>query len=75
MATLRELRQRRYLTQRDMAEMIGVSDITVAAWESGRTKPRLRKIPRIAEALGVDPSDVEQAIAEQEQRQGGAKAA
>ena len=74
MATLRELRTRRYLTQADLADLVGVTAITIAGWETGRTAPRLRNIPKLAEALGVDPAEVEQALAEQGQRQGKAAA-
>ena len=74
MATLRELRTRRYMTQVELAERVGVSEPTIISWEAGTRMPRLRNIPKLAEALGVDPAEVEQALAEQGQGQGKAAA-
>jgi transcriptional regulator with XRE-family HTH domain len=52
---LRTLRRRRFLTQKQLAEKVGVSYQTIQAWEGGKSQPRLRHIPPLAEALGVDP--------------------
>jgi transcriptional regulator with XRE-family HTH domain len=53
---LRTLRRRRFLTQKELAEKVGVSYQTIQAWEGGKSHPRLRHIPRLAEALGVEPA-------------------
>jgi len=53
---LKALRRRRFLTQKDLAVRVGVSYQTIQAWESGKARPRLRHIPKLAEALGLDPS-------------------
>jgi transcriptional regulator with XRE-family HTH domain len=50
---LAALRRRRFMTQTELAERIGVSMKTVQAWEGGRAQPRLRHIPKLAEALDV----------------------
>ena len=65
MATLRELRTRLYMTQVELAERVGVSEPTIVSWETGQRVPRLRNIPKLAEALGVEPAEVEQALQEQ----------
>ena len=52
---LRRLRERRYLTQRELAQKAGVSTDTVAKLETDRAEPRLRTIRRLAKALEVHP--------------------
>ena len=54
------LRKRRLdlaLLQRQMAERLGVGAMTVCNWETNRTSPQLRFIPRIIIFLGYDPYD------------------
>ena len=58
MATIRELRMRKFLTQAELAEKVGVSESTIAGWEAGRKSPRLRNIRKLAEALGVEPIEI-----------------
>lgn len=50
------LRRRRFMTQTELANKVGVSMKTVQSWEGGRSQPRLRHIPKLAAALGV-PAD------------------
>ena len=59
-ASLRELRLARVLSQRDLAEKAGVTAKTVVDLELGRQEPRLRTIRAIAGALGVEPSEVDE---------------
>ena len=73
MATLRELRMRRFLTQAELAEKTGVSESTVAGWEAGRKAPRLRNIRKLAEVLGVEPGEIQ--LVTERKSEGGAKAA
>lgn len=58
----RAIRARRLaarLSQGALGEEIGVSQATVADWETGRTQPRdAETITRLATALGVAPADV-----------------
>jgi|WetSurMetagenome_2_1015567.scaffolds.fasta_scaffold687262_1 transcriptional regulator with XRE-family HTH domain len=52
------LRKRRLdlrLLQREVAEKIGVDEMTVNNWERQRTQPEIRFIARIIEFLGYDP--------------------
>ena len=54
------LRKRRLdlgLLQRDVAERLEVNQMTVCNWETNRTSPQLRFIPRIHAFLGYDPYD------------------
>ena len=60
MATLREARLARTLSQRDLAECAGVTQKTIVDLELGRQEPRLRTIRLIAAALGVEPAEVDE---------------
>ena len=44
------------LTQREIADRIGVSESMIWAYERGKRKPKLETINRFAQAIGVDPS-------------------
>ena len=46
-------RIRKLLTQEDLAERLGVSRSTVAAWETGRIYPQASRLMDLAKALGV----------------------
>lgn len=51
------------LSQRQAAEQLGVTPVTITRWESGRSgvvQPRLR--PRLAEFLGVQPPELDQVL-------------
>jgi transcriptional regulator with XRE-family HTH domain len=58
MDDLRTLRRARFLTQKELAAKVGVSYQTIQGWESGGVRPRLRQIPKLAEALNVDPAEL-----------------
>ena len=58
MADLRRAAGRRRgerLTQRELAETLGVHQTTVAAWEIGRQKPEGENLARLADVLGSTP--------------------
>lgn len=46
---IREARRDCRLSQRDLAEKLGVSDKTVSAWESGRSEPSLFMLYEISD--------------------------
>ena len=52
---LRELRQKKLLTQAELAEMAGVRSATIADLERGKHRPRPSTIRKIAAALGIRP--------------------
>jgi transcriptional regulator with XRE-family HTH domain len=55
-AKLRRLREDRFISQRDLARLAGVSPTTVMQLETGQnSNPRLSTIRKLAEALAVDP--------------------
>ena len=55
---LRELRTRRYLTQRELAQQSGMSPATIAKLETDVTEPRPGTIRKLAEALDVHPDEL-----------------
>lgn len=50
---LKRLRERLGLSKDELAKSLDVSGVMVGYWESGRNEPRLSKLERIAEVLGV----------------------
>ena len=57
---LREWRERRLLTQAELAAKVGVTAGTVNRIERGVHRPRLSTIRKLAEALGVTPDELVQ---------------
>ena len=52
---LRELRDERYLSHRELAKLAGVSPTTVLNLERGGAEPQRRTIRKLAAALDVTP--------------------
>ena len=61
---IRELRQRKLLSQRELAEKAGVSETTIVKLEMGATKPQPRTLRKIAEALGIETEQMADLMAE-----------
>ena len=59
MATLRELREGRLLTQEELAGTLGVTPGTISQIERGVNRPRLKLARRICEYFGIQPSELE----------------
>lgn len=51
-------RQELGLTQEALAEKIGVSVVTIAAWERGRRYPSQPTLQRLYESLGLDAASI-----------------
>ena len=64
MATLRDLRLRLFLTQTQLAALVGVPYQTVQRWESGRSTPRPGGMRELARALDVTGEELLAAIRE-----------
>ena len=52
--TIKKLRVEEGLSQRELAQMMYVTQSTVARWENGSRLPALKTMPLLAECLGVD---------------------
>lgn len=59
MATLRQLRVQRHLTQAQLAVAAEVSPSTVYHIEAGKVHPRLSILRRLARVLAIDPGEIE----------------
>ena len=55
---LREIRERRFLTQQALADMIGTTKANISRLEKGDQRPRPSTVLRLAEALGVKPEEL-----------------
>ena len=57
---LRELRIQKILTQKDLAEKAGLAAVTVAAIERGIELPTPKTSRKLADVLGVEPTEIEE---------------
>ncbi len=55
---LAEWRENRGLTQQTLGDRLGVSDVTVSRWETGRALLNTNVLAAIAEALNIEPQDI-----------------
>ncbi len=60
MPTLREVRIRRFLSLRELAKRASVAQRTIVEAEAGRQVPRSATMRKLAEALEVDPIEVDE---------------
>ena len=57
-AVIKALREKGNLTQKELADRIGVSDKTVSKWETGKGLPDIPLLEPVAGALGVSVSEL-----------------
>lgn len=55
---LKQARQQKGLSQKDVAERIGVAKSTYSLYESGNREPNVQTIKRIADVLGVSADEL-----------------
>lgn len=55
---IKALRERRGLTQKELGEILYVTDKTVSKWETGRGLPDIRVLPALADALHVSVAEL-----------------
>ena len=53
---VKELREKKKLTQKDLAEKLRISDKTISKWETGKGLPDITLVAPLAEALGISVS-------------------
>ena len=51
---IRSLRTQQGMTQRELAQLLTVSDKAVSKWERGQGCPDVSLLPRLAQTLGVE---------------------
>ena len=72
---LRETRERRFMTQQQLADKAGTSKANISRLESGDQNARMSTIVRLAEALDVTPEELVEWGAEREGAETGKAAA
>ena len=55
---LRDLRRLKLLTQKELAEAVGVQWVTAQRWEAGTRYPRPAQQRKLCEVLGVTPEEL-----------------
>jgi len=55
---LKQYRADHKLTQLALAELLGVSKVTICRWEKGKRHPQRGDLPRIAERTGIAVIDL-----------------
>lgn len=56
--TVKELREKKKLTQKQLADILQISDKTISKWETDRGLPDIGLICGLAEALGVSVAEI-----------------
>ena len=72
---LRAARERRFLTQQQLADKAGTSKANISRLESGEQKARMSTIVRLAQALDISPEELVEWGAEHESIETGKAAA
>lgn len=57
-AVIKELREKRKMTQLQLAEILGVSDKTISKWETGKGYPDITLLEPIADAFSVSVTEL-----------------
>lgn len=55
---LAEWRLKAGLTQQQLADRLGTTDVTISRWETGRRRPNMDAQEAIAEAMGYESEDL-----------------
>ena len=66
---IQELRQKQKLTQKELGDLINVSDKTVSRWETDKCLPDVTMMSSIATALGVTVAELYDCVDENTQSQ------
>lgn len=59
MKTLKQIRESKFLTQKELGELAGISFITINRIETGKQKPTFKSIRKIAQALKIEPGEID----------------
>lgn len=56
---IKTIRKEKGLTQKQLAELTGLLEPTIRKYESGKVQPKSENLNKIANALGVHPSQID----------------
>lgn len=59
MKTIQAWRKQRRITQRELAESVGVTTATVYNWERGKSEPKANQLRKLASSLGISMDDID----------------
>lgn len=62
MDSLKILRVRKNISQQELGEALGVSQITISSWEQGKTNPSSKNVYELAKFYKVEPTVIFNAI-------------
>lgn len=65
---LRRLRERKLLTQAELAAALAARQASVSAWETGDARPSMASMRKLCMVLGVTPDELLAALARWEDR-------
>ncbi len=57
-AKIRQFRERLGMSQKQLADALGLNQSAVALWETGKTTPTNQNLIRLADILGCKPGDL-----------------
>jgi transcriptional regulator with XRE-family HTH domain len=57
-SNIRALREKKELTQNELAKILGVTEGAVSSWEHGRNTPRMGIIQKMSVIFGVQTTDI-----------------
>ena len=55
---LKEIMKTSFVTQKKLAEKLGVTQSLISLWVNGKCQPQLQVVPELAKALGVTNDDI-----------------
>ena len=55
---LREVRERRFVTQAELSNRTGLTVANISRIENGVQRPRISTVRKLAKALGVEPEEL-----------------
>ena len=58
MVAIRDIRRAHGMTQKDLADMLGMTPNAVSQWENGVRNPSLENVKRLAEILHCTTDDI-----------------
>lgn len=58
MVAIRDIRRAQGMTQKDLADMLGITPNAISQWENGMRNPSLENVKRLADILHCTTDDI-----------------
>lgn len=59
---IKELRKKQGMSQKDLADKLGITPVLISQYENGKRNPKLETLQKIADALEVDISELSDSL-------------